>query len=73
LLFHVEQISDVIGVVTSVVHDKNFFPDGKVTQTASFRLNHERCVKYEVYNSNAMIICTNIELFYCLFKEIFCL
>ncbi|WJX88956.1 hypothetical protein P8452_70992 [Trifolium repens] len=35
---------DVIGVVTSVTHDKNFFPDGTITESVTFKLNDERMV-----------------------------
>ncbi|GAU51411.1 hypothetical protein TSUD_413220 [Trifolium subterraneum] len=33
---------DVVGVVTAVQHDKNFFPDGKVTQSVTFQMNEQR-------------------------------
>ncbi|KAK2362595.1 replication protein A 70 kDa DNA-binding subunit C [Trifolium repens] len=33
---------DVIGVVTSVNHDKDFFPDGAVKESVTFKLNDER-------------------------------
>jgi hypothetical protein len=35
-------ILDVVGVVTDVKHDKNFYPDGRVTKSVTFRLNDER-------------------------------
>ncbi|GAU30980.1 hypothetical protein TSUD_104940 [Trifolium subterraneum] len=35
---------DVVGVVTAVQHDKNFFPDGKVTQSVTFQMNEQRFV-----------------------------
>ncbi|GAU50428.1 hypothetical protein TSUD_300280 [Trifolium subterraneum] len=33
---------DVVGVLTSVQHDKNFFPDGKVTQSVTLQLDDQR-------------------------------
>ncbi|WJX51576.1 hypothetical protein P8452_37759 [Trifolium repens] len=32
---------DVIGVATHVKHDKNFYPDGKVTRSVTFKMNDE--------------------------------
>ncbi|GAU10847.1 hypothetical protein TSUD_425630, partial [Trifolium subterraneum] len=32
----------VVGVLTSVQHDKNFFPDGKVTQSVTLQLDDQR-------------------------------
>ncbi|WJX45744.1 hypothetical protein P8452_32605 [Trifolium repens] len=33
---------DVIGVATHIKHDKNFYPDGKVTRSVTFKMNDER-------------------------------
>ncbi|KAK2381974.1 ATP-dependent DNA helicase PIF1 [Trifolium repens] len=35
---------DVIGVATHVKHDKNFYPDGKVTRSVTFKMNDERAI-----------------------------
>jgi hypothetical protein len=35
---------DVVGVVTKVRHDKNFYPDGRVTRSVTFKLNDQWCV-----------------------------
>jgi hypothetical protein len=37
-------LPDVVGLITSAIHDKNFFPDGTVFQTVTFKLNDERFV-----------------------------
>ncbi|PNY17428.1 replication factor-A carboxy-terminal domain protein, partial [Trifolium pratense] len=33
---------DVVGVITKVQHNKDFYPDGKVTRSVTFKLNDER-------------------------------
>jgi hypothetical protein len=42
---------DVVGVVTSVVHDKNVFVHGGITETVRFRfnLNDERFVRFVMF------------------------
>ncbi|MCH79384.1 replication factor A protein [Trifolium medium] len=39
---HYRYLVDVVGVVTSVNHDKDFFPDGRVAQSVTFKLNDQR-------------------------------
>jgi hypothetical protein len=39
LIYCLFNFTDVIGVVTSVVHDKNFYRNGRVTQSVTFKLN----------------------------------
>ncbi|KAK2453351.1 replication protein A 70 kDa DNA-binding subunit C [Trifolium repens] len=37
---------DVVGVATHIKHDKNFYPDGKVTRSVTFKLSDERNAFY---------------------------
>ncbi|KAK2455837.1 replication factor A protein [Trifolium repens] len=41
---------DVVGLITSAIHDKNFFPDGTVSQTVTFKLNDESMVEFLTRN-----------------------
>ncbi|WJX89057.1 hypothetical protein P8452_71081 [Trifolium repens] len=37
--FNYGYMVNVVGVVTNVKHDKNFYPDGRVTRSVTFKLN----------------------------------
>ncbi|KAK2388834.1 replication protein A 70 kDa DNA-binding subunit C [Trifolium repens] len=40
--FNYGYMVDVVGVVTKVKHDKNFYPDGRVTRSVTFKLNDQK-------------------------------
>jgi hypothetical protein len=48
-------IVDVVGVVTKVKHDKNFYPDGRVTRSVTFKLNDQWCV-FSLYHSKLWLV-----------------
>ncbi|CAJ2638181.1 unnamed protein product [Trifolium pratense] len=45
---HYRNLVDVIGVVTSINHDKDFFPDGSVAESVTFKLNDQRFLGFFV-------------------------
>jgi hypothetical protein len=61
-------IVDVVGVVTKVKHDKNFYPDGRVTRSVTFKLNDQWCV-FSLCHSRLWLV--DERLLQCVFFSLF--